>query len=229
MTCAGQGIETYGEDPYLTSLMGVAAVKGLQGPAGDKYDKLHACAKHFAVHSGPEWNRHSFDANEINPRDLHETYLPAFKALVQQGGVQEVMCAYNRFEGKPCCGSDELLIDILRGDWGFKGVIVADCGAIRDFYGVNAHGTHPDAASASAAAVQRGTDLDCGSSYRALIESVKNGYISEGELDVSVRRLLLARFRLGEMDNQKDVSWSQSYSVVASKQHNQIAGYGQEG
>lgn len=220
----GRGIETYGEDPYLTSLMGVAAVKGLQGPAGDKYDKLHACAKHFAVHSGPEWNRHSFDANEINPRDLHETYLPAFKALVQQGGVQEVMCAYNRFEGKPCCGSDELLIDILRGDWGFKGVIVADCGAIRDFYGVNAHGTHPDAASASAAAVQRGTDLDCGSSYRALIESVKNGYISEGELDVSVRRLLLARFRLGEMDNQKDVSWSQiPYSVVASKQHDQIA------
>jgi beta-glucosidase len=220
----GRGIETYGEDPYLTSVMGVAAVKGLQGPLDGKYDKMHACAKHFAVHSGPEWNRHSFDANGIAPRDLHETYLPAFKALVQQGGVKEVMCAYNRFEGQPCCGSDELLMNILRGDWGFNGVVVADCGAIHDFYRVNAHETYPDAASASAVAVKMGTDLDCGSSYRALIEGVKNGYISEGELDVSVRRLLLARFQLGEMDNPEDVSWSHiPYSVVASEQHDKLA------
>lgn len=220
----GRGIETYGEDPYLTSLMGIAAVKGLQGPPEGKYDKLHACAKHFAVHSGPEWNRHSFDAKDIEPRDLYETYLPAFKALVQEGGVKEVMCAYNRFEGDPCCGSDDLLINILRGNWGFNGVVVADCGAIRDFYGTNAHGTHPDAATASAAAVKSGTDLDCGSSYKALLESVEKGHITEEELDVSVRRLLLARFQLGEMDSPDEVEWTKiPYSVVASEEHDRLA------
>lgn len=220
----GRGIETYGEDPYLTSLMGVAAVKGLQGPTGEKYDKLHACAKHFAVHSGPEWNRHSFNAKNIKPRDLYETYLPAFEALVKDANVQEVMCAYNRFEDEPCCGSNRLLTDILRNQWGFKGIVVADCGAIRDFYGENAHKTHPDAATASASAVISGTDLDCGSSYKALVESVKNGYIKESEIDVSVRRLLMARFRLGEMDKIEDVSWSKiPYSVVASKEHDKVA------
>ncbi|ADY50689.1 Beta-glucosidase [Pseudopedobacter saltans DSM 12145] len=116
----GRGIETYGEDPYLTAVLGVEAVKGLQGPSGGKYDKLHACAKHFAVHSGPEWNRHSFDAANIKQRDLYETYLPAFKALVKDAKVQEVMCAYNRFEGDPCCGSDKLLQQILRKKWGSK-------------------------------------------------------------------------------------------------------------
>lgn len=220
----GRGIETYGEDPYLTTLMGVAAVKGLQGPAGEKYDKLHACAKHFAVHSGPEWNRHSFDAKNIKPRDLYETYLPAFEALVKDANVKEVMCAYNRFEGEPCCGSNRLLADILRNKWGFKGIVVADCGAIRDFYAENAHLTHPDAATASAAAVVSGTDLDCGSSYKALLESVKKGYIKEEDIDVSVRRLLEARFRLGEMDKNEDVSWSKiPYSVVASDAHNKVA------
>lgn len=220
----GRGIETYGEDPYLTALMGVAAVKGLQGPDTDKYNKLHACAKHFAVHSGPEWNRHSFNAKDVKARDLWETYLPAFEALVKDAKVKEVMCAYNRYEDEPCCGSNRLLNQILRDQWGFEGIVVADCGAIRDFYAQNAHETHPDAATASASAVVSGTDLDCGSSYKALVESVKKGYIKEEDLDVSVRRLLLARFQLGEMDNNEDVSWSKiPYSVVASQQHDQLA------
>ena len=145
----------------------------MQGPADGKYDKLHACAKHFAVHSGPEWNRHSFNAENIKPRDLYETYLPPFEALVKEGKVEEVMCAYNRFEGDPCCGSDRLLMQILRGEWGFNGIVVSDCGAIADFYNDRGHHTHPDAESASAAAVISGTDLECGSSYKALIESVK--------------------------------------------------------
>ena len=211
----GRGIETYGEDPYLTSRMGVAAVKGLQGEKKGKYDKIHACAKHFAVHSGPEWNRHSYNAENISLRDLHETYLPAFKALVEDARVREVMCAYNRFEGEPCCGSNRLLVDILRNKWNFDGIVVDDCGAIADFYMPNAHETHSNAATASAAAVLSGTDLDCGSSYHALIESVKAGYISEKELDVSVKRLLTARFELGEMDDNANNPWAEipySYS-----------------
>ena len=220
----GRGIETYGEDPYLTAVMGVQAVKGLQGPQDQKYHKLHACAKHFAVHSGPEWNRHSFDVSSIDSRDLWETYLPAFKALVQEANVREVMCAYNRFEGEPCCGSNRLLTQILRDKWGFDGIVVADCGAIRDFYGENAHETHPDAAHASADAVLSGTDLDCGSSYRALTESVKQGFLDEEDLDVSLRRLLMARFQLGEMDNLDEVSWSKiPYHVVASEAHNELS------
>ncbi len=220
----GRGIETYGEDPYLTSILGVAAVKGLQGESDSKYDKIHACAKHFAVHSGPEWNRHSFDAANIKPRDLHETYLPAFEALIKDANVQEVMCAYNRFEGDPCCGSDRLLHHILRNKWGFQGVVVADCGAIADFYKENAHKTHANAVTASAAAVLSGTDLDCGSSYPALVESVKQGFIQEKDIDISVRRLLLARFRLGEMDDPSLVPWSKmDYSVVASEKHKQLA------
>lgn len=220
----GRGIETYGEDPYLTSRMGVMVVKGLQGPADGKYDKLHACAKHFAVHSGPEWNRHSFNAENINPRDLYETYLPPFEALVKEGEVKEVMCAYNRFEGEPCCGSDRLLMQILRGEWGFDGIVVADCGAIADFYNDRGHHTHPNAESASAAAVVSGTDLDCGSSYKALVESVKKGLIAEETVDVSVKRLLKARFELGEMDEPEKVSWTKiPFSVVASAAHDSLA------
>lgn len=220
----GRGIETYGEDPYLTSRMGVMVVKGLQGPAGRPYDKLHACAKHFAVHSGPEWNRHSYNAENIEPRDLWETYLPPFKALVQEANVEEVMCAYNRFEGQPCCGSDKLLLDILRNEWGYDGIVVADCGAIADFYRENAHGTHASAAEASADAVAHGTDLDCGSSYKAIVESVEKGLLDEAVLDESVRRLLKARFRLGEMDAPAQVEWTKiPYSVVASDKHDSIA------
>lgn len=220
----GRGIETYGEDPYLTGVLGLAAVKGLQGVSKNGYDKIHACAKHFAVHSGPEWNRHSFNAANIRPRDLYETYLPAFEKLVKEGNVMEVMCAYNRFEGEPCCGSDQLLMQILREKWGFKGVVVADCGAIADFYKENAHKTHPDAITASAKAVLSGTDLDCGSSYKALIDAVKDGHIQEKDIDVSVSRLLLARFRLGEMDSPNDVPWSKiSSDVIASESHDSIA------
>jgi len=220
----GRGIETYGEDPYLTSVMGVAVVNGLQGPKENGYDKLHACAKHFAVHSGPEWNRHSFNAANIKPRDLYETYLPAFEALVKEADVKEVMCAYNRFEGEPCCGNNQLLVQILRDRWKFEGIVVADCGAIADFYRENAHQTHPDAASASAAAVLSGTDLDCGSSYNALIESVKQGLISEKDIDVSVKRLLKARFELGLMDDNNNVSWNAiPYSTVCSDVHDSIS------
>ena len=220
----GRGIETYGEDPYLTARMGVMVVKGLQGPEGQPYDKLHACAKHFAVHSGPEWNRHSFNAENINPRELYETYLPAFKALVMEGKVKQVMCAYNRFEGDPCCGSDQLLMHILRDEWGYEGVIVADCGAIADFYNDYGHKTHEGAAEASAAAVLTGTDLDCGTSYKALLESVKQGLIAESDIDVSLRRLLRARFALGEMDDPSKVSWTEiPFSVVASAKHDSLA------
>lgn len=221
----GRGIETYGEDPFLTSLLGVAAVKGLQGDSkNSKYDKVHACAKHFAVHSGPEWNRHSFNAQNINPRDLYETYLPAFEALVKEADVQEVMCAYNRFEDEPCCGSNKLLTNILREQWGFKGIVVSDCGAIADFYKENAHQTHKNASQASADAVLSGTDLECGSSYKSLVGAVKEGKIKEEDIDVSVKRLLVARFRLGEMDDQNAVEWSKiDPEVIASEKHAAIA------
>ena len=221
----GRGIETYGEDPYLTSVLGLSVVNGLQcTDANEKYDKLHACAKHFAVHSGPEWNRHEFDANNINPRDLYETYLPAFETLVKEGKVKEVMCAYNRFEGEPCCGSDQLLVHILREEWGYDGIVVSDCGAINDFYKEKGHKTHPDSASASAAAVLSGTDLECGGSYKSLMESVEKGLIKEEDIDVSVKRLLKARFELGEMDAPEEVSWTKiPYSVVASAKHDSLA------
>ena len=218
----GRGQETYGEDPYLASRMGVAVVKGLQGPDTARYDKLHACAKHFAVHSGPEWNRHSFNAENIAPRDLWETYLPAFKVLVQEADVKEVMCAYNRFEGDPCCGSNRLLTQILRNDWGFKGIIVSDCGAISDFFGKKKHNTHPDAPHASADAVLNGTDLECGGNYRTLPEAVKARLISEEQINTSVKRLLKARFELGEMETDNH-PWALPYSVVDCPEHRQLA------
>lgn len=218
----GRGMETYGEDPFLTSRFGLNAVRGLQGDNPDYY-KSHACAKHYAVHSGPEWNRHSYNAR-VSSRDLWDTYLPAFEVLVKQGGVQEVMCAYNRYEDKPCCGSDKLLIDILRNQWGYGGLVVSDCGAIDDFYRKGHHETHPDAAQASASAVRSGTDLECGSSYQALVEGVRNGVISEEELDVSLSRLLTSRFELGMFDPASRVPWSGiPYSIVDSEPHRKQA------
>ncbi len=217
----GRGQETYGEDPFLTSRMGVAVVKALQGPEDAEYDKLHACAKHFAVHSGPEWNRHSFNAENINPRDLWETYLPAFKDLVQKAKVKEVMCAYNSFEGEPCCGSNRLLTQILRNDWEFDGLVVSDCWAISDFYHDNAHATQPDATHAAANAVLNGTDLECGSDFSNLPEAVKTGLVDEKRIDESLLRLLKARFELGEM-NDKTV-WDIPYSVVNSEEHQALA------
>ncbi|WP_077155187.1 glycoside hydrolase family 3 C-terminal domain-containing protein [Bacteroides bouchesdurhonensis] len=218
----GRGQETYGEDPYLTGRMGMAVVRGLQGPEDAKYNKLHACAKHYAVHSGPEWNRHNFNAENIDPRDLWETYLPAFKDLVQKAGVKEVMCAYNRFEGDPCCGSKRLLTQILRNEWGYKGIVVSDCGAIGDFFQPHHHNTHPDAAHASADAVLSGTDLECGDNYKSITEAAKQGLISEEKINTSVRRLLKARFELGEMNPTHP--WAEiPYSVVDCPKHKELA------
>ena len=220
----GRGQETYGEDPYLTSRMGVSVVNGLQGPADAKYDKLHACAKHFAVHSGPEWNRHVFNAENIAARDLRETYLPAFKALVQEADVKEVMCAYNRYEDEPCCGSDRLLQQILRNEWGYKGIVVSDCWAINDFFTEGHHNTEPDAKHATSKAVLTGTDLECGSSYAQLVQAVKDGLIKESDIDVAITRLMTARFELGEMDDPSQVEWNKiPYSVVDSKEHRALA------
>lgn len=218
----GRGQETYGEDPYLTSQLGMAVVRGLQGPEDSQYDKAHACAKHYAVHSGPEWNRHSFNAENIDPRDLWETYLPAFKDLVQKADVKEVMCAYNRFEGSPCCNSDRLLMQILRDEWGYEGLVVSDCGAIYDFFEEGRHGTHKDKADASSAAVLSGTDLECGDAYKSLADAVHQGKIKEEDLDRSVARLLKARFELGEMD--ETTPWDTiSDSVVNCRIHQVLA------
>ena len=218
----GRGQETYGEDPYLTGIMGLSVVRGLQGPADSKYDKAHACAKHFAVHSGPEWNRHVYNADLTDPRDLYETYLPAFKDLVTKGGVKEVMCAYNRYEGNPCCGSNRLLVQILRNEWDYQGIVVSDCGAIDDFYRKGYHQTAMDAAEASATAVLTGTDLECGTAYRQLVQAVERGEIKESDIDVSVKRLLKARFELGEMDEH--TPWDDlPTSLLNSKEHQQLA------
>jgi beta-glucosidase len=195
----GRGMETYGEDPFLTGQLGMAVVRGLQGPSKADVLKAHACAKHFAVHSGPEWNRHSYNA-EVSERDLRETYLPAFKDLVTKADVQEVMIAYNRFRGEPCGASDYLINTILRGEWGYKGLVVSDCWAVSDFYEPGRHGFSPDAASAVAAAIHAGTDLECGNAYPKIPEAVERGLLDEADVDRSLERLLAARIRLGELD-----------------------------
>jgi len=226
----GRGQETYGEDPFMNAQMGLCVVRGLQGQSAfdqrrsDKYLKLHACAKHFAVHSGPEKLRHSFNIEDLSARDLWETYLPAFKALVQQGQVEQVMCAYQRFEGDPCCGSNRLLQQILRQEWGFKGLVVSDCGAIDDFYKPDRHEVSADSAAATAKAIRSGTDVECGRTYNSLPQAVRRGDISESEVDVSVRRLLRGRFELGDFDADELVGWTQiPMSVVASKEHKALA------
>lgn len=222
----GRGQETYGEDPYLTTRMGYAAVTGLQGESAGGYDKLHACLKHYAVHSGPEPNRHRFDVSNLPHQDLMETYLYAFEKLVKSTDVQEVMCAYNRLDGKPCCGNDQLLSYYLREQWGYKGLVVSDCGAIDDFHKPGRHETFlNEPTSAVANAVRTGTDIECGSSYRNLVQSVREGKISEAELDVSVRRLLRARFRLGEMDYGKGVvAWDEiDEKLLASAGHRAVS------
>ena len=218
----GRGQETYGEDPYLTSRMGVAVVHGLQGPY-EKYRKLLACAKHFAVHSGPEWNRHTFNIENLPERDLWETYLPAFKALVQEGKVAEVMCAYQRIDGQACCAQTRYEQQILRQEWGFDGIITSDCGAIRDFL-PRWHNVAKDGAQASAKAVLAGTDVECGSEYKNLPEAVRRGDISEADLDRSLRRLLIARFELGDFDPDELNPWTKiPESVVASDKHKELA------
>ena len=195
----GRGMETYGEDPYLTGQLGMAVVRGLQGPEDAEILKAHACAKHYAVHSGPDWNRHSYNA-EVSERDLRETYLPAFKDLVVKANVQEVMTAYNRFRGEPCGASDYLINTILRGEWGYKGLITSDCWAVEDFYVQGRHGFSPDVAAAAAAAVHAGVDTECGQAYRHIPEAVERGLLDEKDLDRNLIRLFTARYQLGEMD-----------------------------
>jgi beta-glucosidase len=226
----GRGQETYGEDPYLTSKMGLAVVRGLQGVGyqGEDlgispYRKLLACAKHFAVHSGPEWNRHEFNVESLPERDLWETYLPAFKALVQEGKVAEIMCAYQRIDGQPCCSQTRYEQQILREEWGFDGLITSDCGAIRDFL-PKWHNTAKDPAEASAQAVLAGTDVECGSEYKNLPEAVERGDVKESDLDTSLRRLLIARFELGDFDDDDLNPWTKiSEDVVACAAHKQLA------
>ena len=220
----GRGQETYGEDPYLTSVMGTQVVRGLQGPEDAKYRKLWACAKHYAVHSGPEYTRHTANLTDVSPRDLWETYMPAFKTLVQDAKVREVMCAYQRLDDDPCCGSQRLLQQILRDEWGFQYLVVSDCGAVSDFY--ESHKSSSSPVTASAKATVAGTDVECGYgyAYRSIPEAVRRGLITEAEVDKHVVRLLEGRFDLGEMDDPSLVEWSKiPYSAMDSKEHRQIA------
>ncbi len=214
----GRGMETYGEDPYLQARMGTAFVKGLQGNDPD-HMKAAACAKHYAVHSGPEAIRHEFDA--VAPkRDFYESYLPAFEALVKEGQVECVMCAYNRTYGEPACGSELLLQDILRDQWGFKGHVVSDCGAVLDFH--KNHKVAPNEAKAAAWALKAGTDVNCGNYYNYLPDALAQGLIDEDDIDTALRRLLNSKLKLGFFD--KKTAWSDiSESVVHSEAHEQLA------
>ncbi len=216
----GRGMEAYGEDPYLVGRMSVQFVQGLQGN-DPKYLKTIATAKHFAVHSGPESSRHSFDA-VVDDAELFENYLPHFAAAIREGGAQSVMCAYNRVNGDPACANPRLEGEILRKQWGFSGYVVSDCGAIDDIF--RGHKVVTSLAAAAAKAVKAGTDLDCGTEYRALAQAVEQKLIQESEIDVSVRRLLTARFRLGVFDPPERVPFSKiPYSVVESAAHQALA------
>ena len=218
----GRGQETCGEDPYMNAVLGVQTVLGMQGN-NDKYFKTHACAKHYAVHSGPEPLRHSMNVDPTN-RDLWETYLPAFKALVKKANVREVMCAYQRFEGKPCCTSDRLLIDILRNKWGYDGIVLTDCDAINNFFNRGQHETHKDGLSASVDAVLNGTDLECGKVFMSLTEGLKKGLIKEADLDGHLRKTLMGRFELGMFDPAEMLPWANiPASNISSEEHDILA------
>lgn len=218
----GRGQETYGEDPFLTGTLANSFIRGLQGDDPNYY-KVIATSKHFAVHNGPEPLRHSFDV-DVSDRDLHETYLPMFKTTVQDAKVASIMCAYNRFRGLPCCGSDPLLKSILRDDWGFDGYVVSDCWAIADFYEEGRHDFTDTAAEAAAISLKSGTDLNCGASFPYLQEALDQGMIAEEDIDTALQRLFEARFKLGMFDDPEDVPFSDiPYSVVASDEHNEVA------
>ena len=218
----GRGQETCGEDPYMNAVLGVQTVLGMQGN-DPNYLKTHACAKHYAVHSGPEPLRHSMNVDPSN-RDLWETYLPAFKALVKKANVREVMCAYQRFEGKPCCTSDRLLIDILRNKWGYDGLVVTDCDAINNFYNRGQHETHKDPLSASVDAVLNGTDLECGKVFMSLTEGLQKGLIQESVLDQHLRKTLMGRFELGMFDPAERLPWATlGENVISSEAHDALA------
>lgn len=217
----GRGQETYGEDPFLTSQLGVAFVKGLQGN-DNKYLKTAACAKHFAVHSGPEKYRHEFNAI-TNFRDLHETYLPAFKALVKEGKVKSVMGAYNRVNGEACCASQTLLVDILKKQWRFNGFLTTDCGALEDIY--RYHKLCATAEEAAALAAKSGMNLNCGSLYGyALKKAVEQKLVTEKEIDELLYPLILTRFELGLFDDENKVAYNNvDVSIVDSKKHKDLA------
>jgi beta-glucosidase len=216
----GRGQETYGEDPFLTSRMGVAFVKAMQGD-DPKYRKVDATAKHFAVHSGPEHNRHVFDVHP-SERDLWETYLPAFRALVQEGHVASVMGAYNRLNGESASGSHRLLTDILRNQWGFKGYVVSDCDSVDDIWKYHKIVDTPE--KAAALGVKAGDEVNCGRTYGALFNAVHLGLITEDEIDVAVRRAFLTRFQLGMFDPPANVRWAQiPYKVNQSAQHDALS------
>jgi beta-glucosidase len=215
----GRGQETYGEDPFLTATLGVKFVNGLQGN-NSKYLKVAACAKHFAVHSGPEKLRHTFNA-QPSQKDLWETYLPAFHALVN-AKVEAVMCAYNRTDGEACCANTYLLQDVLRNQWGFKGHIVSDCGALDDIY--QGHKLVADKTQAAALALRRGVNLNCGDTYLSLIDAVKKGIITEKQIDSSLAILLRTRFRLGLFDKETDNPYNRiPESVINSTSHRELA------
>jgi len=216
----GRGQETYGEDPFLTSRMGVEFVKGLQGE-DPRYVKVGATAKHYAVHSGPEATRHFFDVHP-SERDLYETYLPAFRALVQEGHVTAVMAAYNRVNGDSASASPRLLGDILRKDWGFQGYIVSDCDSVEDIF--KEHKIVPTAEEASALALKSGLDLDCGKTYAALAGALRQGLVTAAQIDISLRRLMVARMRLGMFDPPEKVRWAQTpYKVNQAPEHDRLA------
>lgn len=216
----GRGQETYGEDPYLTARLGVEFVRGLQGD-DPRYFKVIATPKHYAVHSGPEPERHAFDAI-ASERDLRETYLPAFRATILEGKADSVMCAYNRVNGEPCCANKKLMTDILRGEWGFNGYVVSDCGAIYDIW--KFHKVVPTEMEASVLGVRGGTDLTCGTEYPSLVQAVKQGLISESEIDTSVKRLMTARFRLGMFDPPEMVPYARiPFSQNDTPEHRQLA------
>ena len=217
----GRGMETYGEDPYLTGQLGMAVVRGLQGPDDSPIRKAHACAKHYAVHSGLESNRHRFDA-EVSERDLRETYLAAFKDLVTKAHVQEVMTAYNRFRGDPCAASKYLVQDILRGEWGYDGMVVSDCWAIPNFYQKGEHEIVETDVEAAAMAVKNGLDVECGSTFRKIPEAVESGLLDEADLDRNLFRILTQRFKLGEMDGESP--WDDlDPAIVEGPEHRALA------
>jgi len=216
----GRGQETYGEDPTLTSRMGVAFVRGLQGD-DPKYLKVAACAKHYAVHSGPERLRHEFNA-EASPQDLRETYLPAFQALVQEAKVEAVMCAYNSINGEPCCGNEFLLSQVLRKEWGFRGHVVSDCGALADLY--EGHKVVKTQTEAAALALSRGVDLNCGDTYTKLPEAVRQGLLQESQVDSALATLLRTRFKLGLFDGVNATPYDRlGPEVVNSAAHRALA------
>lgn len=216
----GRGQETYGEDPFLTSRMSLGYVKGMQGD-NPQYLKTAACAKHYVVHSGPEEQRHSFDA-EPSLKDFYETYTPAFETLIKDGNVESVMCAYNRTFGEPCCGSSFLLNDLLRNKWNFKGYITTDCGAISNFY--KYHGTSPDEPSAVALSIKSGVNLCCGGEYKSIPEAVKRGLITEKEVDDALAVLLRTRFRLGLFDPINNNPYAKiGEATIGSQEHIDLA------